>query len=207
MTWPSGDRIRAVMNARQRGNGEVTPARAALTPLHRAVTDVSADLCLDGSELIYVFLFVRDPVDALSFYQGELGLRDLEGGRCSRESSGDEYGVVKYDTGGVILTTHHIVGTRTVTEVEEHQCPPRELDDNAMASVAPAFHVKNIDEVVGALSRNSSRFNYRLSRSEIGSIASFEDPSGHLFFLYEPSDNALRSPSGAKIREILTVPL
>jgi hypothetical protein len=76
-----------------------------------------------------------------------------------------------------------------------------------MQSVAPAFCVENIDEVVETLSRRCAGFRPRVNRSGIGSVASFTDPSGHLFFLYEPSAEALQLPSGTKLQEILATSL
>jgi len=40
-------------------------------------------------------------------------------------------------------------------------------------------------------------------RSGIGVVASVEDPTGHRLYLYEPSEEAMRTPSGQEIREIL----
>jgi catechol 2,3-dioxygenase-like lactoylglutathione lyase family enzyme len=213
MTWPSGDRIRSLLQVRQQRNGSLGTPETRSSPTDEA--DGAPDLRLDGSEIFYVFFFVRDPEEALTFLHDDLGLRDLEGGPCSQACSGDEEGVVKYDTGGMLLCTHHAEGTRAVSEVEvseeigelpeleEHTCPPRELDDERMKGVAPVFYVSDIEHVVQALAQKRAGFTYKLERSEIGAVASFEDPSGHLIFLYEPSAEALESPSGAKIQEIL----
>jgi catechol 2,3-dioxygenase-like lactoylglutathione lyase family enzyme len=203
MAWPSGDRIRAVQQARGRANGAVDHSdRAAPSASPNGNGGV-----LDGSDVFYVFVFVPDIDEALGFYHDDLGLIDLEGGPCSDRCSGDEAGVVKYDTGGLLMSTHHIDGTRRLDDVEAHTCPPRELEYDAMASVAPAFHVRNVKHVVRALSHQREDFTPTITTSDTGVIATCVDPSGHLFFLYEPSEEALRSPSGAKIQEILTTPL
>jgi hypothetical protein len=47
----------------------------------------------------------------------------------------------------------------------------------------------------------------KTTKSRIGTIASLQDPSGHQIYLYEPSEAALASPSGAKIKEILATRL
>jgi hypothetical protein len=67
--------------------------------------------------------------------------------------------------------------------------------------------VPEIQRVVDGLARNGVTFSGGVRRLSVGSIARFEDPSGHLLFLYEPSPDALQQPSGEKIREILAAPL
>jgi len=201
MSWPSGDRIRAVVGARRNMPG---PAHAPAST--KSSNGDRAERPLTGSEIFYVFLFMHDPEEALSFYHSVLGLRDLEGGPCSRPTSGDEPGVVKYDTGGVLLSTHHIEGTHTETEVGEHTCPPRDLDLDHMKGVAPALYVRGVNHVVRGLSERAG-LEAVVRRSDDGLIATYEDPSGHLVFLYEPSEQALRSASGARIREIVATPL
>jgi catechol 2,3-dioxygenase-like lactoylglutathione lyase family enzyme len=201
MTWPSGDRIRAVIRARKGSNRN----GAAPLPKHASSSGSNgAPVGLHGSDLFYVFFFVKDPAATQTFYQGYLGLRDLEGGPCS-SGPADSDGVVKYDTGGMLMTTHRIYEERTPEQVEEHVCPPREIDLRAMQSVAPAFHVKSVDEAVKELSRKRAQSSVKVSRSDIGAVATLEDPSGHLLFLYEPSARALEKPSGLKIQEILAV--
>jgi catechol 2,3-dioxygenase-like lactoylglutathione lyase family enzyme len=199
MGWPSGDRIRGVMRARR---------EAATVPAPAATPRASGgDLRLDGCDIIYTFFFVLDPSQAQRFYHDELGIQALEGGPCSQLSAGDEDGVVKYDTGGMMLTTHFIEPARTAQEVMVHSCPPRELDPGAMRSVAPAFLVPDLDRVVESLGARKNGGGPSVSRSAIGSVASLTDPSGHLVFLYDPSEAAMGTPSGAKIQSILATPL
>jgi hypothetical protein len=76
-----------------------------------------------------------------------------------------------------------------------------------MKGVAPAFYVRDVEHVVRALARRRAGFGPRVARSPLGVVATCEDPSGHLFFLYQPSEEALQTPSGAKIQEILATPL
>jgi catechol 2,3-dioxygenase-like lactoylglutathione lyase family enzyme len=176
LSWPTGPRLRALMAARQNGNGAS----------HNGVKG------LDGSELLYTFLFVRDTEETQAFYHDDLGLRDIEGGPCTRSSEhSDEEGVVKYDA-GLLLSTH-----RT----------PRPLTEDYLKSVAPVFYVKNVVHAVNALSRRRAGLSPRVTRSEIGVVASLDDPTGHRLYLYEPSEEALRSPSGRKIQEILAAQL
>lgn len=191
LTWPSGDRIQAVRR------------------LHNGASGGGSDekFVLAGKPLIYLFLFVRGAEEAFSLYAGDLGLNDLEGGPCSRESAADEEGVVKYDTGGVILTTHALETVREEHEIADHPCPPRTMNPTLMRGKAVVFHVPDIEAAVSGLADRGVRFERGIVRSPIGAIGEFEDPSGHLFYLYQPSDEALASPSGVKLRNLLSVPL
>ena len=141
------------------------------------------------------------------FYHAELGLRALEGGPCSRTSGGDEQGVVKYDSGGVIVATHHVEPERSQEEFEEHLCPPPELQNGRMKGVAPVFHVNGVEAAAQELERLRPGLRPVIIDSPMGTIARVDDPTGHLLFLYEPSPAALRTPSGRKIQEILSVSL
>jgi catechol 2,3-dioxygenase-like lactoylglutathione lyase family enzyme len=205
MGWPTGDRIRAVLNSR----GARHAARAAAgSPIIEGG--------LDGNEIFYTFYFVADPEAARSFYHETLGIRPLEGGPCSQTCSGDERGVIKYDTGSLVLTTHHAFGSVTPdqkiiapapADADEHACPPRTIDMKLMRAVGAAFWVESFDRVVEALKEEAPDVKISVHRSEIGAVATIHEPTGHLLFLYEPSESALRTPSGRKIEEILRTPL
>jgi len=201
MSWPSGARLRAVMQARTGGNGNRATPNSADVP-----KSIGSPVGLHGSDLIYLFFFVTNPEATHAFYQDYLGLVDLEGGPCSSGTAADSDGVIKYDTGGMLVTTHRIYEERTPEQVEEHVCPPREIDLRAMQSVAPVLHVKNIDSTLIELSKKRQN-GVKVSRSEIGTVARLEDPSGHLLYLYEPSAQALAKPSGVKLQEILAAKL
>jgi len=211
MTWPSGDRIRAIVNLRTGADAArgVDGFGVAQRPVDRRHEFDPALVTrgLDGCELIYLFLFVYDAREAERFYHDTLGLRAVEGGPCSQLSSGDEEGVVKYDGGGIIVATHHIEPARTEAEVDEHLCPPRELVEGRLKSVAPVFSVANLDAELRTLSEARPVTPIRRSDGIVGRIASLEDPSGHLMFLYEPSDWAMAQPSGEKLAEILALPV
>lgn len=201
LRWPSAENIRAVWNA----NGKDERGRRASSEQRQA--DNANDLYLDDSEIIYLFLFVRDPDEALEFYNRRLGLCDVEGGPCSSGRGGDEEGVIKYDAGGLMLTTHQIIPTRPQSDVDKHGCPPREAHRGHAKRLAMAFHVHDIEAVVDALRQRGIEFSSGLTQAEIGTIAHFEDPTGYVFYLYEPSAEALQWPSGAKIQHILAAEL
>ena len=202
MGWPSGERLRAVIEARRGRNGGGTAQRVSRPPAPGEEPPGLAD-----AELIYLFTFVPSSRVAEEFYHQNLGLKALEGGPCSRTSGGDEEGVVKYDTGGVIIATHHVEPERSQEEFEEHLCPPPELQGGRMKGVAPVFHATDAEAMGRELARLRPDLEPRITRGEVGTIVRVDDPTGHLVFLYEPSEAAMRTPSGAKIREILAVPL
>jgi catechol 2,3-dioxygenase-like lactoylglutathione lyase family enzyme len=205
MGWPSGDRIRAVLKSREARYAARAAAGRPIIPGG-----------LDGNEIFYTFFFVADPEAARDFYHETLGIRALEGGPCSQACSGDEQGVIKYDTGSLLLTTHHAYGAMTPdmkiiapapADTDEHACPPRTIDMKLMRGVGAAFWVADLDAAVKTLMRQRSGTTVRVQRSEIGAVATIHEPTGHLLFLYEPSEAALATPSGRKIEEILNTPL
>jgi catechol 2,3-dioxygenase-like lactoylglutathione lyase family enzyme len=201
MSWPSAEKIRAVRQARQG-----LPARTRPPQTGTNGKDLS-DQSLDGKELIYLFVFVEDTKKTETFYHNMLGMRALEGGPCSQICSGDVDGVVKYDAGGVMLTTHFIDETRTQAQVDEHLCPPRELDLTRMKSVVAGFYVADLQQAMVELSDRGVFFGNTRVKTLDERRAIFEDPTGHLFYLYEPPRDALETPGGIKIRQILSTPL
>jgi predicted enzyme related to lactoylglutathione lyase len=207
MTWPSGRKISEVVGARDR-RLRVSAVLAPDSPGSGERNGEAAPLA--GKELLYLFLFVRDAGATAQFYHECLGLAYLEGGPCSQGLTSNDEGVIKYDAGGVMVATHHTEGTVYTdgsTPVEaslsEHTCPPRMLDVAHTKGVAPVFYVADIEQAVAEFSHHGVRFPDGLARSPSGTMARFEDPSGHQFFLYQASAEALRSPGGDKLREIL----
>lgn len=166
MSWPSAEKIRAI---------------AAASDAHSAPS-------LAGKPLVYLFLFVRDAESALSFYSGVLGLRDVEGGPCSRDPGGDPDDVVKYDVGGMLLATHHVQSAPASTTHFE--------------GVAPVFHVADLAGTAEALRRMGVRFDDRPVRSRSGLLSRFEDPMGHAMYLLQPSVEEHLSPGREKIEHL-----
>jgi catechol 2,3-dioxygenase-like lactoylglutathione lyase family enzyme len=183
MTWPSGAKIRSVLRSR----GKPAPVPDAVAGPPAAAPAAAHDVRLDGTELIYVFQFVPDAEATCNFYHDRLGLTYLEGGACSQGLTSKEDGVVKYDAGGLMIATHHLEGTQltdgkrpVAADLSEHSCPPREMDPDHTQGVAPVFHVRDIDRVVSDLAARGVRFRNGVMRSEIGAVAPFSAPSGHL---------------------------
>lgn len=200
--WPSGERLRAVIEARRGRNGGGTEQPVSKAPAPGEVAPGLGD-----AELIYLFTFVPSSKEAEAFYHDTLGLRALEGGPCSRTSGGDEEGVVKYDTGGIVIATHHVEPQRSREEFEEHLCPPPELEGGRMKGVAPVFHAPGARAMAAELARLRPDLAPVVTHAGVGTIVRVDDPTGHLVYLYEPSAAALDTPSGRKIQEILAVPL
>lgn len=205
MHWPSGERIAAVRAARANRNGG---ASGRARPAAGAAGADAGELTLRDAELIYAFFFVPDADATMAFYHEDLGLRDIEGGPCSQQTENDEEGVIKYDSGMLMLTTHFYDQTRTQEEVDEHGCPPRILDLERMKGVAPAFYVRDVRHAVRMLKQRRPGFAAELSGSDdIGVVATCDDPAGHRLFLWEPSDAFLQGKVGRRVKEILDAPL
>lgn len=150
-----------------------------------AAPPAEAAFRLGRQKLIYVFLFVRDFDEAAQFYRDTLGLRVLE------IDTGDE-GVIKYDVGGAILATHVMASLGAAGA-------PR-LPKSPMACV---FLVENIADAAAELKAKLSDVG-EIRSGSIGKTVEFRDPTGHSFYLYEPSPEALSWASGDKLRALAT---
>jgi catechol 2,3-dioxygenase-like lactoylglutathione lyase family enzyme len=200
MAWPSGAKIRTVWSTSGRGENPVIGPSAgpALNSEERP---------LDGKPLIYLFLFVHDAAEALAFYSGALELTDLEGGPCSSGSGGDEEGVIKYDGGGLMLTTHQVWERRSTNDLDDHPCPPRFYDPDHMNAAAIVFHVPDVELAVEQLRARGVHFQDgedAILAGDIGRYARFKDPSGHPFYVWEPAPAAASWKSGPKLEQILS---
>jgi catechol 2,3-dioxygenase-like lactoylglutathione lyase family enzyme len=179
LMWPSADRIRAII-ARTSPQGDPISTRG----LAAAEGD---SLSLRSRKMIYLFLFVKDTAESRRFYAEALGLPIVE--------AAPDGTVVKYDTGGVMLATHLVACEEGARALPEDLDRPR--------SIAPVFSASNVSSVFEALSSRQVPFLMPPSESEIGTTAKFQDPSGHVFFIYEPSARALGWPSGRKIEALV----
>jgi catechol 2,3-dioxygenase-like lactoylglutathione lyase family enzyme len=165
MGWPSGPKLQELASG--------LPMRhfRPVSPV-----DAAAEVDLADAFIAYVFLFFSDPDVAERFYGGVLELEAIEGGPCRRISTRAPIGVVKYDVGPTLLTTHHV-------EIDDKRFRVATAGTNG---VAFAFRVANLTRAVSALSRRGVIFSGRPSESHIGRLERFMDPAGHVFLLREP---------------------
>ena len=170
MEWPSGGKLQALTSG--------VPGRR----LGQAPADDLAD-----AFLAYVFLFFGDAEVAEAFYAGALGLEAIEGGPCRRIRTSADMGVVKYDVGTTMLTTHHV----------EPGDDRFRVATAGSDGVAMAFGVPDLAAAVDALSRRGIVFSGAPLESPIGRLARFTDPAGHVLLLREPTQQVERSVRAA----------
>ena len=181
MTTPVAGNLRDVWSSSGKGGDEgLIGAPAA---------QVGADLVetgLDGKPLIYFFLFIHDLHKAADFFEAKLGLDVLDRSHCcSDHCPDDEPGVVKYDGGDIIVSTHHMHGHHSVLDDQGRPYAARDYDPWFAKGVATVFDVDGIERVVGELEHRGVRFRGEIVRSEDGALAGFEAPSGHLLYVHE----------------------
>jgi catechol 2,3-dioxygenase-like lactoylglutathione lyase family enzyme len=178
MQWPSGNKIRAFLN---RNNEDSTVARS--------LSNAQADgFRLDGKDVIYFFLFVKDWKETFKFYHDILGLRNIEGGPCKRGSTQEVDGVIKYDVGGTLLTTHH---------VDDHARHGLEIKPEDMKGIVPVFHVANVKRAVRELGSLELKPMSAAAPELSGIMVELEDPIGHALYLYEPLGEGTESENFA----------
>lgn len=184
MTWPSGDKIRALLQAGRKdatlyGMGGPPPGTAAEG--------------LEDSDLVYLFLFVPHPEPAIAFYHRLLGFPYLECRPCRCGGAEHPQGVVKYDVGGLLLTTHYLEGSKA-----EAAGP---LEPQRMKALSAVFRVDDVERAAAELDARGVRTG-PVADSAAGRTVSFEDPFGRVFHLLEPSP-AANVPVGAAHAESL----
>ena len=190
MTWPSADKIRALRQAAaSRVCSSADPASNGST---------APALTLDAQELLYLFVFVDDPDRAIGFYQNVLGLEAIEGGPCRRGVTTASSGVVKYDAGGTLITTHHVDA--------DHAAKMR-VKTRGSGSVVMVFHTDDLSSAMSTLSRNGVDFPDGIKDTSSGRHAEFRDPWGHAYRLYEPSSGAQATTVGSAVARVLAATL
>jgi catechol 2,3-dioxygenase-like lactoylglutathione lyase family enzyme len=95
--------------------------------------------------LVYIFLFVPDAGAAYSFYHQELGLPYLEREACRRGSIVHEQGVVKYDVGSLMLTTHLAEGP------DDSELGKQVRNEHILSELVPVFAADEFRSVSAAL--------------------------------------------------------
>jgi catechol 2,3-dioxygenase-like lactoylglutathione lyase family enzyme len=181
MTTAVADNLRDVWSSTGKGGG----GGLIGTPAATADADL-VEAGLDGKPLIYFFLFIHDLHAAADFFERQLGLDVLDRSHCcSDHCPDDEPGVVKYDGGEIIVSTHHMHGHHSVLDDRGRPYAAREYDPWMAKGVATVFAVDDVERVVDELEQRGVRFRNGVVRSEDGAFAGFEAPSGHLLYLYE----------------------
>jgi catechol 2,3-dioxygenase-like lactoylglutathione lyase family enzyme len=142
----------------------------------RALTAAARGHDLADAIIAYLFLFFSDPEAAADFYGGSLGLDVVEGGPCRRVPTDVESGVIKYDVGTTMLTTHHV-------DSDDKRFRVATVGTDG---VAMAFQVAHLAHAVADLLRRGIVFSDSPSDSPIGRLARFTDPAGHVLLLREP---------------------
>lgn len=168
---------------RDSGRGERGLIGPAREPLNRGLVETG----LDGKPIVYMFFFLDDMVAAGEFFAEQLGLRVLQLSHCCSDSCPDGApGVVKYDGGPVILSSHHIHGHDTVLDDSGKPYAARQTDPRFCKGLAAAFRVQALSSAKAALAERGARFREGIvALPGAGKLAAFEAPSGHLFYLHE----------------------
>ncbi|HEX6903888.1 MAG TPA: VOC family protein [Thermoanaerobaculia bacterium] len=197
LSWPSGESLRRLWRAAGQGGPDL------IGPPARPAAGNGEPAGLDGKPLVYLFMFVPDSGEALAYYQGALGLNNIERVHCCNPACPpEEKGVAKYDAGGLLLATHHIHRTPVVDDFGRIYSP-RALDPAHARGIVPIFLVDDVAAAVEKLERKGVGFGEGVVRSQIGYLAKFEAATGHAFILYEPWSQSLLWPTGRRILEIL----
>lgn len=200
LSWPSGDALRTAWRSFGKGGSDLIGPASAPRPEH---DPDGLPPGLDGSPLVYLFMFVPDSDDAKAYYQGDLGLNLIENVHCCNPACPpEELGIAKYACGGFLLSTHHVHRTPVVDDFGRIYSP-KSVNAEHARSIAAVFHVEDLEEKVEQLTANGVNFPDGIVRSLIGYLGRFEASTGHVFYLYKPSPEAMMWPTGDKIKAIL----
>ena len=143
--WPSGEKI-----------------------LELATSEPAGDR-LERHEVVYLFVFVAEPDATQAFYHETLGLQALEGGPCRRGVTHLPAGVVKYDAGATLLTTH---------AVDDGHAHAHRVSVTGSGELAMVFAVPDVASARAGLAGRGVA---------LSDGARFTDPAGHVYGLREPA--------------------
>src|SRR5262249_15736016 len=142
---------------------------------------------LDGKPVAYLFMFVPDSDAAYAFYHDALGLESMEAVHCcNSECPPDEKGIVKYDGGNLLLSTHHIHRTPAVDDFGKVYSP-LSSDPTHVGGIVPVFEVDNVAKAIACLTAEGVRFTGETIRSGRGELVRFRAATGHTFMLSQRS--------------------
>jgi catechol 2,3-dioxygenase-like lactoylglutathione lyase family enzyme len=196
---PAGDKMRPLWRTRGAGGSALIgpPAVETTDP------DELYDRGLDGKPLLYVFDFVKDVPTSVGFYEGLLGMRSIHRTPCCNDDCPDGFeDVIKYDGGGLMLSTHHMHGHEAVLDDHGKPYGARDFEPEDAKGVAPLFQVPELDAAVERLREAGAEVLPVIDTPEFGRVARVDAPSGHLVYLYEPSERAWEMPAGERMREL-----
>jgi predicted enzyme related to lactoylglutathione lyase len=197
LSWPSGQKLRDVWRAFGRGGADLIGPPSSVEEKEQAFATG-----LDGKPVVYLFMFVPDSASAFAFYHTALGLQPMEAVHCCNpECPPDEKGIVKYDAGNLLLSTHHIHRSPVVDDYGTVYSA-RSVESEHVGGIVPVFEV---DDVAGAAARLKAQgvgFVGDVMQSRRGKLARFSTAPGHTFLLYEPNHGALQRPSREKLQRI-----
>lgn len=131
------------------------------------------------TDIVAVRLAVTDLADSMRFYRDVLGLHPV----------GPEPAGYRFRTGSLDLVLH------------ESTVDPELVRYNACLLV---FYTADCADAEQALRRRGLQFRSSTGFSDIGGTARFNDPTGHVFCLYQPSAESLEWGSAAKVLDLMT---
>ena len=194
-SWPSGQKLRDVWRDFGRGGADLIGPPSKVEEKEQVRANG-----LDGKPVVYLFMFVPDSASAFTFYHETLGLRPMEAVHCCNPvCPPDEKGIVKYDAGNLLLTTHHIHNSPVVDD-SGTVYSALSADPAHVGGIVPVFEVDNVAAAVARLSPRGVGFAGDIVRSRRGKVARFSAEAGHTFLLFEPNSVAQRRPGSEKIQ-------
>lgn len=198
LSWPSGQKLRDVWGSFGRGGADMIGPPSIVEGKELAIANG-----LVGKPVVYLFMFVPDSASALAFYHVALGLQPMEAVHCCNPACPpEEKGIVKYDVGNLLLSTHHIHRSPVVDDFGKIYSAPS-VNPAHIGGIVPVFEVDDVAGAVAHLTAKGVGFAGDVVRSHRGNLARFSATTGHTFLLYEPTPGALQWPSGQKLQRIV----
>lgn len=195
--WPSGQKLRDVWRAFGRGKADLIGTPSSLEDAAQAFATG-----LDGKPVAYLFMFVPDSASAYAFYHAALGLQPMEAVHCCNPACPpDEKGIVKYDAGNLLLSTHHIHRTPVVDDFGTVYSA-LSVNPAHLSGIVPMFEVEDVAAVMARITAQGVGFAGDVMRSPRGAQVSFRSAAGHTFLLCERKPAALRRRRGEKRERI-----
>jgi catechol 2,3-dioxygenase-like lactoylglutathione lyase family enzyme len=197
---PAGDKMRPLWRTKGVGGSALIgpPAVETTDP------DELYRRGVDGKPLLYVFDFIKDVPASVGFAEDRLGMNAIHRTPCCNDDCPDGFeDVIKYDGGGLMLSTHHMHGHEAVLDDHGQPYGARDFEPEDAKGVAPLFHVASLDQAAEQLEAAGVEANAVPAAPEFGRVLRVDAPSGHVVYLYEPADELWRTPVGRRMRELM----